>query len=119
MQVSFALNGKQLGVAFSDVKLWETHLVYFPAVSLSQGEACLVNFGARPFMFPVEGFRPLQRPPPAYLCAQATLVTSAIEKLVLVCSLQRLPGDLRSLAQVALDIRADTILMCHHLSACL
>ena len=38
---------------------WE----YYPAVSLSQGERCELNFGGRPFKFPIEGYHPLQAPP--------------------------------------------------------
>lgn len=35
-------------------------LAYFPTVSLSFAERCELNFGARPFLFPVAGFAPLQ-----------------------------------------------------------
>lgn len=36
---------------------------YFPAISLSQGERCELNFGSRPFKYPVEGYLPFQAPP--------------------------------------------------------
>ena len=44
-------NGKDLGVAFDDVQ-FGSGLAYFPAVSLSYGESCQLNFGAFPFKYP-------------------------------------------------------------------
>eukprot|EP00252_Welwitschia_mirabilis_P021316 TRINITY_DN5440_c0_g1_i1.p1 TRINITY_DN5440_c0_g1~~TRINITY_DN5440_c0_g1_i1.p1 ORF type:complete len:1320 (-),score=231.72 TRINITY_DN5440_c0_g1_i1:184-4143(-) len=60
-EISFYRNGVSLGVAFYGVR--EPVSGYFPAVSLSQGERSEVNFGSRPFKYPVEGFLPLQAPP--------------------------------------------------------
>lgn len=37
-------------------------LAYFPGISLGLDEAVIVNFGARPLRFPVEGFSPVQPP---------------------------------------------------------
>lgn len=45
------------------IKRLEPGAAYFPAVSLSHGEACELNFGAKPILYPVSGFLPLQPPP--------------------------------------------------------
>ena len=57
--ISYFRNGLPLGTAFRPIP----SVAYFPAISLSFGEALLVNFGATPLRFPVAGFRPLQAPP--------------------------------------------------------
>ena len=57
-------NGVCLGKAFSQVRRYQKGIAYFPALSLSHGERCRLNFGGRPFQYPVAGFVPLQRPPP-------------------------------------------------------
>ncbi|GBG60376.1 hypothetical protein CBR_g4334 [Chara braunii] len=59
-EISFYRNGVSMGVAFSQVR---TEYAYFPAVSILHGERCELNFGGRPFRYPVEGFAPLQEPP--------------------------------------------------------
>jgi Kip1 ubiquitination-promoting complex protein 1 len=53
-QISFYRNGVSLGVAFGNVRCGENAvgLAYFPAVSLSYGERCCLNFGSRPLSFP-------------------------------------------------------------------
>jgi len=58
--ISFYRNGKDLGVAFSEVAVAEEGMAYFPTVSLSYGEKCFLNFGAIPFVYPVEGYSPMQ-----------------------------------------------------------
>ena len=83
MQVSFALNGKKLGVAFEEIRVFEPQLAYFPAVSLSEGEAAYVNLGSAPFRFPIEDFKPLQAPPPASRALQCNWL---LEKISLLCS---------------------------------
>ncbi|GAB4847671.1 hypothetical protein Ancab_026733 [Ancistrocladus abbreviatus] len=62
-KISFYRNGISLGVAFSGIRKMVPGLGYFPAISLSQGEKCDLNFGCRPFKYPIEGFFPLQCPP--------------------------------------------------------
>ena len=57
-------------VAFNNVRRHRKGLAYFPALSLSHGEHCTLNFGNTPFQYPIEGFRPLQDPPPPSLGAQ-------------------------------------------------
>lgn len=63
-EISYARNGVDMGVAFTGVKGFESGLAYFPALSLSHGEKCDVNFGDRPFLYPIDGFTPMQLPPP-------------------------------------------------------
>lgn len=65
-EISFYRNGVSLGIAFDGVRKLGPGLGYFPAVSLSRGERCNLNFGARPFKHPVHGFLPVQAPPKQY-----------------------------------------------------
>jgi Kip1 ubiquitination-promoting complex protein 1 len=85
-EISFYRNGESLGVAFDNVKKYDKSSAYFPAVSLSHGERCEVNFGALPFMYPVDGVMPLQQPPPAALLARAPYLTGCVGRLVRVMS---------------------------------
>ncbi|CAH1436824.1 unnamed protein product [Lactuca virosa] len=61
--ISYYRNGVSLGVAFTGIRKRVPGLGYYPAISLSQGERCDLNFGARPFRHSVEGFQPIQAPP--------------------------------------------------------
>ncbi|XP_047325557.1 E3 ubiquitin-protein ligase RKP-like [Impatiens glandulifera] len=62
-QIAFYRNGAPLGIAFHDIRKMVPGLGYYPAISLSQGERCELNFGVRPFRYPIEGFLPIQPPP--------------------------------------------------------
>ncbi|XP_021887448.1 LOW QUALITY PROTEIN: E3 ubiquitin-protein ligase RKP [Carica papaya] len=62
-EISFYRNGVSLGVAFSGIRKMGPGFGYYPAISLSQGERCILNFGCRPFKYQVEGYLPLQAPP--------------------------------------------------------
>lgn len=62
-EISYYRNGVSLGVAFSGIRKMVPGLGYYPAISLSQGERCDLNFGARPFRYPVQEFQPIQAPP--------------------------------------------------------
>ncbi|WOG97343.1 hypothetical protein DCAR_0416683 [Daucus carota subsp. sativus] len=62
-EISFYRNGVSLGVAFDGIRKMVPGLGYYPAISLSQGERCELNFGARPFRHPIKGFLPIQPPP--------------------------------------------------------
>lgn len=62
-EISFYRNGVHLGVAFDGVRQMEPGKGYYPAISLSQGERCDLNFGSRPFKYPIGGFLPLQAIP--------------------------------------------------------
>lgn len=62
-EISFYRNGISLGVAFEGIRRIGIGMGYYPAISLSEGERCDVNFGGRPFRYPVTGFLPLQSPP--------------------------------------------------------
>eukprot|EP00111_Clytia_hemisphaerica_P002840 TCONS_00008011-protein len=73
--ISYSRNGHLMGAAFKDIKRGSGH-AYFPAVSLSYGEVIQMNFGATPFRYPVEGFRPLQDKPDVDLMKAEQLVAS-------------------------------------------
>ncbi|XP_054804906.1 E3 ubiquitin-protein ligase RKP [Prosopis cineraria] len=62
-EILFFRNGSSLGVAFHGIRKMGPGFGYYPAVSLSQGERCELNFGARPFKYPIKGYLPLQAPP--------------------------------------------------------
>lgn len=62
-EISYYRNGISLGVAFNGIRKMVPGLGYYPAISLSQGERCDLNFGGRPFRYPVQGFQPIQAPP--------------------------------------------------------
>ncbi|XP_024970300.1 E3 ubiquitin-protein ligase RKP isoform X3 [Cynara cardunculus var. scolymus] len=62
-EISYYRNGVSLGVAFNGIRKMVPGLGYYPAISLSQGERCDLNFGGRPFRYPVQGFQPIQAPP--------------------------------------------------------
>ncbi|CAN4125570.1 unnamed protein product [Withania somnifera] len=62
-EISFYRNGVSLGVAFIGIRKMVPCLGYYPALSLSQGERCELNFGEIPFRYPVKGFLPIQPPP--------------------------------------------------------
>ncbi|XP_068642328.1 E3 ubiquitin-protein ligase RKP isoform X2 [Aristolochia californica] len=62
-EILFYRNGVSLGVAFDKVRKMAPGFGYYPAISLSQGERCDINFGGRPFRYPIEGYCPLEPPP--------------------------------------------------------
>ncbi|KAM3016151.1 hypothetical protein FF2_000205 [Malus domestica] len=62
-EILFYRNGVSLGPAFHGIRKMGPGSGYYPAVSLSQGERCELNFGARPFRFPIESYLPLQALP--------------------------------------------------------
>ncbi|KAL6552196.1 hypothetical protein OROGR_008350 [Orobanche gracilis] len=61
--ILFYRNGISLGVAFGGIRKMVPGLGYYPAISLSQGERCELNFGGHPFKYPIKGFLPIQAPP--------------------------------------------------------
>lgn len=61
-EISFYRNGVSLGVAFHEIRKMGPGFGYYPAISLSQGERCELNFGSRPFKYPIEGYFPIQAP---------------------------------------------------------
>ncbi|XP_048584294.1 E3 ubiquitin-protein ligase RNF123 isoform X2 [Nematostella vectensis] len=77
--ISYSRNGKHLGVAFDNVR-FGPGFAYFPAVSLSYGESCHLNFGAYPFKFPMEYMNPMQDPPLSDV-AKGTELTDCLERL--------------------------------------
>ncbi|CAK7337924.1 unnamed protein product [Dovyalis caffra] len=72
-EILFYRNGISHGVAFRGIRKMGPGSGYYPAISLSQGERCELNFGARPFKYPIQGFLPLKAPPPANLLAMQLL----------------------------------------------
>ncbi|XP_057296522.1 E3 ubiquitin-protein ligase RNF123-like [Hydractinia symbiolongicarpus] len=57
--ISYCRNGRMMGAAFEDIKRGSGY-AYFPAVSLSYGEVIQMNFGATPFRYQYEDYKPLQ-----------------------------------------------------------
>ncbi|KAB2597297.1 E3 ubiquitin-protein ligase RKP-like [Pyrus ussuriensis x Pyrus communis] len=79
-EISFYRNGVSLGPAFHGIRKMGPGSGYYPAVSLSQGERCELNFGARPFRFPIERYLPLQAPP--FLVPFATQLLYCLSRLL-------------------------------------
>lgn len=93
-EISFYRNGKNLGVAFSEVSVLKPDKGYFPAVSLSKGERCTLNFGSRPFFYPIEGFHPCQPGPSKADCKTVQYLVSCLERLSEVtCPIELLTSD--------------------------
>ncbi|KAG8642914.1 E3 ubiquitin-protein ligase RKP isoform X2 [Manihot esculenta] len=86
-EILFYRNGVSLGVAFHGIRKKGPGFGYYPALSLSQGECCELNFGARPFKYPIQGFLPLQEPPSINLFA-----TRLLRCLSKFFDLQRMEG---------------------------
>ncbi|XP_068638077.1 E3 ubiquitin-protein ligase RKP-like [Aristolochia californica] len=59
-EILFYRNGVSLGVAFDKVRKMAPGFGYYPAISLSQGERCDINFGGHSFRYPIEGYCPLE-----------------------------------------------------------
>lgn len=78
--ISFYRNGVSLGVAFHRIRKMGPGFGYYPAISLSQGERCELNFGSHPFKYPVEGYLPLQAPPPVN--SPATYLLRCLSRLL-------------------------------------
>ncbi|XP_023937452.2 E3 ubiquitin-protein ligase RNF123-like [Bicyclus anynana] len=73
-------NGQSLGVAFSQVTRG-SGLAYFPAVSLAMQEHLYANFGHLPFIFPVEGYAPIQAAP-IRECLRANILLKSLDALI-------------------------------------
>lgn len=86
-EISFYRNGVSLGVAFHGIRKMGPGLGYYPAISLSQGERCGLNFGGRPFKYPVEGFLPLQAPPK--INSLVTHLLCCLSRLLAMQSMER------------------------------
>ncbi|KAG7637012.1 E3 ubiquitin-protein ligase RKP [Arabidopsis thaliana] len=72
-EIYFYRNGVSLGAAFTGIRKLGPGFGYYPAISLSQGERCELNFGAYPFKYPVDGFQPLQEAPTRFSFATELL----------------------------------------------
>ncbi|CAA0839183.1 E3 ubiquitin-protein ligase RKP [Striga hermonthica] len=72
-EVLFYRNGISLGVAFAGIRKMVPGLGYYPAISLSQGERCELNFGGHPFKYPIKGYHPIQAPPSSLSLAASLL----------------------------------------------
>ncbi|KAH7859705.1 hypothetical protein Vadar_004574 [Vaccinium darrowii] len=83
-EISFYRNGFPLGIAFSGIRRMVPGLGYYPAISLSQGERCEINFGGRPFKYPIDGFVPIQSPP-----STSHLATKLLNCLARLLEMQR------------------------------
>ncbi|CAI0554663.1 unnamed protein product [Linum tenue] len=86
-EILFYRNGESLGVAFHGIRKMGPGFGYHPAISLSQGERSELNFGARPFKYPIQGFLPLQAPPSANILA--TKLLSCLSRLLDMQSRER------------------------------
>ncbi|KAI3388406.1 hypothetical protein SNEBB_006388 [Seison nebaliae] len=79
----FYRNGKSLGVAYDDIRIGYD-IYYLPAMSLSANECVRVNFGATPFIYPVDGFDPLNVRPSIVGEKRCQLYLDLLKKLFFV-----------------------------------
>lgn len=101
--ISFYRNGHSLGVAFDRVRTMQPTLAYFPSVSLSHTERCSLNFGAKPFAYPIPGFQPLQAPPPAADTQAAEYCCGCLARLALAAAERPEPEGPEAAAPTAAD----------------
>jgi hypothetical protein len=73
-----------LGTAFTNVRHGDNApgLAYFPALSISHGERCIVNFGERPFEYPIKEFSPLQYAPPSSTLQHSEFLVESLNRLI-------------------------------------
>jgi len=76
-EIWFTRNGRSMGTAFKGVPVRQRGLVYFPTISISTGERCIINLGERPWMYPPED--------PAYLPIARTQPPTAKFQYLLDC----------------------------------
>lgn len=86
-EISFFRNGFSLGVAFHEIRKMKPPFGYHPAISLSQGERCELNFGSRPFKYPIKGYLPIQAPSP--VTSFATQLLGCLSRLLNLQSFER------------------------------
>jgi hypothetical protein len=60
-KLEYFLNGISLGIATEDIPIGE-NIAYFPAISFSQEEKAIYNFGQSPFKFSYSGYEPFDIP---------------------------------------------------------
>ncbi|KAK6150490.1 hypothetical protein DH2020_015422 [Rehmannia glutinosa] len=84
-EILFYRNGISLGVAFGGIRKMVPGLGYYPAISLSQGERCELNFGRHPFKYPIKGFHPIQAPP-----SSISLAINLFDSFLRLLQMQRL-----------------------------
>jgi hypothetical protein len=80
--IEYWRNGTYLGIAYSPSSLKEWS--YFPAVSLSYGEGCEINFGAIPFTYPAPGYSPILEPPDQMFLDKSKYLMDCLERLTIV-----------------------------------
>lgn len=86
-EISFYRNGNFLGVAFDGIRKVGPRKGYYPAISLSEGERCHLNFGSHPFRYPVDGFNPIEAPP--HFCMFAAYLLRCLFRLLEVQNLEK------------------------------
>ncbi|GAB4816683.1 hypothetical protein N2152v2_003729 [Parachlorella kessleri] len=79
--ISYYRNGMDQGVAFDYVRRRVAGAAYFPGASLSVGERCEFNFGARPLRYPMEGYAALEAPPPPAQLRAASYLSACLLRL--------------------------------------
>jgi Kip1 ubiquitination-promoting complex protein 1 len=113
-KIFFSRNGNDLGAAFDNVRFGDNAigLAYFPAVSLSAGERVTLNFGSKPFVYPVEGFLPLQAPPPNLLLQKASYLLESYKRLLAHIVSGEIVSNVKVISKgIALTICSLTLLM--------
>ena len=59
--IEYFLNGKSMGIGDKNILVGE-NVAYFPAASMSRGQACVFNFGQIPFKYEYKGYQSFDTP---------------------------------------------------------
>lgn len=99
--IEYYRNGVALGRAFENVERGPGRAL-FPAVSLAFSDSLTANFGASPFRYPVNGYRPLQNPPIKMLNQTDHLLDYLVNLARLLSSKQNYPTP-NSSCEISID----------------
>nr|XP_006822492.1 PREDICTED: E3 ubiquitin-protein ligase RNF123-like [Saccoglossus kowalevskii] len=111
--ISFARNGKNLGVAYDNVKLGQGY-AYFPAISLSFNENIQANFGATPLRYPLFSYQPVQNPPTDAIM-KANFLVDCLERSLPSLVESKTSPSMKLMSDQAKKNHVNKLLVCTHL----
>lgn len=105
--VEYWRNGVHLGVAYSSITLTKEdpqQIPYFPGISVSYGEMCVINFGNIPFRYPVMGYVPVLEGHDAEarsMLDRAKYLMDSLERLIIIGEAKNRASSPRAAAAMA------------------
>jgi Kip1 ubiquitination-promoting complex protein 1 len=94
------------GVAVEGIGL-TSGAAFFPGASMSAGERCAFNFGARPLVHPPPGYAPIQAPPPAATVELADRCARRLERLAHLALAWRQARAVAAVANASVEVEVD------------